>query len=760
MQAEPHRTSHIPAEPLPSSSNEFHSLTHSLSHTTVQLRERTSPPWIELGLTLLAEAQTCGIEPTLTLTILTKLGARYPSEASAVQVAMLISQAKAAHIPAVRVLEAVWYELLQSPRLDPIRTLNRAEFMHIAAETCENFALLEPEARKLWERFHDNQFHALGRGLCLSLISCVEVKGVRRVSFDQVQLHAETLIATASQPEDIQLAQAAFAIARGTPEFIDLLANSLITYFRTKQNYSQRDQLVITDRIRECIHTLNQVGRDSPEQLLNVLTAINEVIESGARPRSLSRSISFYNHAEASDYLPQALDVIPAIALLQHPRAPVQIGITFAKRLAQRNFDGPVKFKTSILEYGAHAAAAILARSGDENGYIVGKLHQFTDKTYNLRSPTFQGNNTKLISSLWEQRRRELHLAEIHPLYVFWRALNVHHGFGAWSIETKLPQFARSSLMHRFAAEHGFATFKVISRPEVAPEYALIVRGLTPERIFVAAGSGYDRFQHYAQAWPDHGRHIPRLAAATFVFGRGFIAVNADDSSRHGLVILNDHFHNPDGVVGFIAPTRSLYDVIFHDQFSSRSQFHRFLLEYCASRGDITLIRGTNLAHKHLHTQQALLELLDIFRIGYSQWKKGQTLGSESRQSIAPRSRTELFISEHETAMNPGAARMFHEAIAWHKLGRGGRVAPQKLPLLVVTNTLDTWSEPHVYASLDTYTLTLQRPDGKVQLTLGADGHDTSALLDWTNYMYPLVMDQGGNFREFRLVPRDKMRKI
>ncbi len=131
--------------------------------------------------------------------------------------------------------------------------------------------------------------------------------------------------------------------------------------------------------------------------------------------------------------------------------------------------------------------------------------------------------------------------------------------------------------------------------------------------------------------------------------------------------------------------------------------------------------------------------LYDLFRLYFSMWKKGFTVGEKEIteedlfQELEPQN---LEQDDNDFVYNPNSLRMLNEAYKWHEGRSLGIEDKNYYPVLVITDTLDYWSQPKSPIMLDTYDMMLYT-NGK-KIPLNQEGVDDIEKEIW----YKLVMPQ------------------
>lgn len=156
-------------------------------------------------------------------------------------------------------------------------------------------------------------------------------------------------------------------------------------------------------------------------------------------------------------------------------------------------------------------------------------------------------------------------------------------------------------------------------------------------------------------------------------------------------------------------------------------------------------------AHEQTHLcTKRYQNLLDLLRLAYAMWGKGFTVGErthiEDITDINPLELTSeeeqqlVFSAKNDFSTNPNSNRMLLEAYKWYEgakseLEEKGQIEdPNKYPVLVIADTLDSWTIPDTPILLDTIDMTLESK-GKVvrfpRLSKAVEGRL------WSNYILP-----------------------
>ncbi len=156
----------------------------------------------------------------------------------------------------------------------------------------------------------------------------------------------------------------------------------------------------------------------------------------------------------------------------------------------------------------------------------------------------------------------------------------------------------------------------------------------------------------------------------------------------------------------------------------------------------------------------------DLFRLFFSMWKKGLTVGERvleptsddlfqelEPQNLEPgqfdKSAFDNEITNREAILeyseNPNSLRMLVEAYKWHEAKKQGISGPNFFPILVVTNTLDYWSQPESKIMLDTYDMTIHA-DGK---TIPLNEEELTFIEKglWNKSFLPYMLDSTKDLR-------------
>ncbi len=145
--------------------------------------------------------------------------------------------------------------------------------------------------------------------------------------------------------------------------------------------------------------------------------------------------------------------------------------------------------------------------------------------------------------------------------------------------------------------------------------------------------------------------------------------------------------------------------------------------------------------------------LLDLFKISFSLWCKGQTIGELPERpddynfneddyeqtklsEMDGYGNTEQILKTGDVSnfsSNPNSNRMLIESYKWHSARESGNNNKNDFPVLVLTNGFDWWSKPNTPFYLDTYDMTLTIDDEKIQLPLNGNGTGNEELDIWYN---------------------------
>lgn len=161
---------------------------------------------------------------------------------------------------------------------------------------------------------------------------------------------------------------------------------------------------------------------------------------------------------------------------------------------------------------------------------------------------------------------------------------------------------------------------------------------------------------------------------------------------------------------------------------------------------DILMFRQ---AHKEVYDiTTSYQNLLDLFRISFSLWHKGQTAG----EIIKPPNydpfvdndarEIEEVASEDiygEALYNPNTPRMLFEAYKWHEGRSYGRNNPNDFPVLVVADTFNYWNQPNSEVYLDTYDMTLKIGDKTYELPTDFSEVGDVEITLWREKVMPYV---------------------
>ncbi len=157
--------------------------------------------------------------------------------------------------------------------------------------------------------------------------------------------------------------------------------------------------------------------------------------------------------------------------------------------------------------------------------------------------------------------------------------------------------------------------------------------------------------------------------------------------------------------------------------------------------------------------------LFDLFRLSMALWRKGLTVGErviesiddELSQSFEPQnleSSSEESDSELDSdfdtnssvyAQNPNLFRMLSEAYKWHEGRKQGINDKNYFPILVITDTLDYWTQPESPIMLDTYDMIVHEKDKAIPLSDEEIGDIEKGL--WTKLFLPKVLDSSKDLR-------------
>jgi hypothetical protein len=156
--------------------------------------------------------------------------------------------------------------------------------------------------------------------------------------------------------------------------------------------------------------------------------------------------------------------------------------------------------------------------------------------------------------------------------------------------------------------------------------------------------------------------------------------------------------------------------------------------EYILSREADILLRPMREAHaKVVGTASAYFNIYDLFRLGKAIWHKGQSVRDESTEVLT---HTTSHQSHETPDVGENEFRMLLEAFKWNKF-------PSKdlhdFPILAITPTLDDWSMVKSPILLDTYSMALTLPDGRVvQLNPKTHGGSAFDISMWVREVRPL----------------------
>ncbi len=142
--------------------------------------------------------------------------------------------------------------------------------------------------------------------------------------------------------------------------------------------------------------------------------------------------------------------------------------------------------------------------------------------------------------------------------------------------------------------------------------------------------------------------------------------------------------------------------------------------------------------------------LLDLFRIAFALWHKGQTLGEEispfdeSFDDLfeKPKFNLEDQLLERNTgedaASNINSSRMLVEAYKWHQIGKSETFNRNDFPILVKANALDWWGKPDSPFYLDTFDMAIDlKEKEKIILPDDSNGLGSEEAFVWTNQILP-----------------------
>lgn len=152
--------------------------------------------------------------------------------------------------------------------------------------------------------------------------------------------------------------------------------------------------------------------------------------------------------------------------------------------------------------------------------------------------------------------------------------------------------------------------------------------------------------------------------------------------------------------------------------------------------------------------------LLDLFRIAFALWHKGQTLGEEispfdeSLDNLFERPKPQIeeqpFIksSTEDASLNINSLRMLTEAYKWHQASEGRKFSKNDFPVLVTARTLNWWTKPDSPFYLDTFDMTISLEDKeKISLPQDSNGMGFDEAFTWTNHIMPYAMGAAKDLR-------------
>jgi hypothetical protein len=159
--------------------------------------------------------------------------------------------------------------------------------------------------------------------------------------------------------------------------------------------------------------------------------------------------------------------------------------------------------------------------------------------------------------------------------------------------------------------------------------------------------------------------------------------------------------------------------------------------EYVMSREVDILLRPMRDAHaKIVATASAYFNIYDLFRLSKALWHKGQTVGDESKEFLTHKT----YTPPHETPdVGENEFRMLLAAFKWNRLHSLSSKDIHEFPVLAITPTLDDWSLVKSPILLDTHSMKLTLPDGRViQFNPKTNGGSAFDVSVWVREVRPL----------------------
>ncbi|MBI3307825.1 MAG: hypothetical protein HYZ79_00455 [Candidatus Melainabacteria bacterium] len=186
-----------------------------------------------------------------------------------------------------------------------------------------------------------------------------------------------------------------------------------------------------------------------------------------------------------------------------------------------------------------------------------------------------------------------------------------------------------------------------------------------------------------------------------------------------------------------------------------KSHMHGGYKNTMATIGDDILVFRK--AHQEVYDVTTRYQnLLDLFRISFGLWHKGQTAGEIVKPSgydpfVDEKLReTEQVASEDiygEASENQNAHRMLFEAYKWHDAINHGKNNPNDFPVLVMADIFNYWNQPTSPIFLDTYDMTLKIEDATYQLPLDFSEVGDVEITLWQEKVMPHVRDVSKDLR-------------
>lgn len=739
------------------------------AHTLYSLKERATSQWYDLALKLIEAEGLLQHSPILSLTILQKLATRDDDLVSATGVTELLEFGARKAISPVRILQAVWDEIHENGCLRPEEALRRAEYHQLSAQACGQDPAAEVYISDCWRTLNKLPYNDICLAIASELFSCAQSVPFPNRAYPQISERVALIGSNSRSDAELVLFAQIVSACKDHGEFIDPAVNALAHIQSIFREVADSAAVSFYQSFADTIKAQVYANQSCSSIVSSVLTC-SELAQHGFSVRAIRRGFAILSDAATLELNPQPSAVLPSVVIASHRLAHQQNLHTLILQMRGGLFSGPEEFANAIKEVGVHAASEILVRPDQRTPYVTAWYNLHTEFAAGHVTHIAMGHGAKLARAQWQAQLETLDRNQIARVGALARDLEIHHGFSALAVEAMLPPHSTRSLLHRFASEHGISQLKCISPAGQAPEYALIVRGLVPDRLFVANGKGWNRFDAYKHAWPNYAPTINFLAEPTFIFARGYMLVVPSDRATNGLLWANDHYANPRGILAFEAHRQDLFDIFFNNALEPSGASLEQVLRYCQTNRGIQQLRASEISRQTNHINRPsghhLLDFVDLFRIGYSQWKKGQTLPAMQTEkqgkdpAAAPLPDADgTFLSEAAALTNDHAARMLLEAKGWHSLhARGNQVPMDKFPLLVVTDTFNWASLPNVYGILDTQDMKLRVGNRAIAMVDEAGQLDISAYSDWASIVLPLALDRPNNFRELRFVQRSILR--